>query len=172
MSIAPPILCQWDGESFVPLARHAKLADTHFVVGETYPLVVEEGRSGISHRHYFASISEAWHQLPEDVAERWPTPEHLRKYALIRCGYADERSIVCASKAEAQRIGAFIKPMDDYAVVLASEAVVKVYTAKSQSVRAMGGKEFQKSKTAVLDFIAGLIGVTPESLSSNAQRAA
>src|SRR3546814_9642927 len=65
---------------------------------------------------------------------RFATPDHLRRWALIRAGYRDERSIVCASKAEAQRLAAFIKPMDDYAVVLVSEAVVKVCTDRKSVV--------------------------------------
>jgi hypothetical protein len=74
--------------------------------------------------------------------EEFPTAEVLRKKMLIRAGYADERSIVCASKAEAQRVAAFVKPMDEYAVVTVREAVVRVYTAQSQSIKAMGAKPF------------------------------
>jgi hypothetical protein len=164
MSNAPPIACAWDGEAFVPLPRFAKLADKHYVIGETYPMVQHEARSRVSHNHYFASLSEAWDNLPEDIADRYPSVDHLRKYALVRCGYADERSIVCASKSEAQRVAAFVKPMDEFAVVVVSEAVVKVYTAQSQSMKAMGAKVFQESKTKVLDFVAGLVGVTPAEL--------
>ena len=39
-------------------------------------------------------------------------------------------------------------------MVTAREATVAVYTARSQSVRAMGAKEFQKSKSDVLDELA------------------
>jgi hypothetical protein len=155
----------WNGENFTPAGSHwARLADKHFVVGQVYPLEVREDRSQKSHSHYFASINEAWQNLPEDVAERFPTSEHLRKFALIKAGYADERSIVCASKAEAQRIAAFVRPLDDFAIVAAREAVVCVWTAKSQSVRAMGRQDFQRSKDSVLDIIAGLIGTTPGAL--------
>ena len=41
--------------------------------------------------------------------------------------------------------------MAEYAVVTVREAVVRVYTAQSQSVKAMGAKAFQDSKTKVLD---------------------
>ncbi len=89
----------------------------------------------------------------------FPTAEHLRKFALIRCGYSDQRQIVCASKAEAQRVAGFVRPMDEYAVVTTSEAVVSVFTAQSQSRKAMGHRPFQESKNKVLDYIAGLLGV-------------
>lgn len=158
----PPVLFMWDGEAMRP--ANPKLADRHFVIGEAYPLIVNEERSTNSHSHYFAALNEAWKNLPEAEAERWPTVEHLRKYALIRAGFRDERSIVCASKAEAQRMAAFVKPMDEYAIVATSEAVVRVYTAKSQSMRAMGKADFQASKDAVLTIVSQLIGVTPEAL--------
>lgn len=167
-----PVPCTWDGEAFVPRQRFSKLCDKEFVIGQDYPLVVEEGRSQASHGHYFAALTEAWRNLPEDIAGDYPTPEHLRKKALIRCGFADERSIVCASRAEALRVAAFIKPMDDYAVVVVSEATIKVFTAKSQSKRAMGAHLFQESKQSVLDCVASLIGVTADSLQVNAKAAA
>lgn len=167
-----PIIFSWNGEAMEPQARFVKFCNQQFVVGETYPLIVQEPRSQATHNHFFASIHEAWSNLPENIAERFPTADHLRKYALIKAGYRDERSIVVRSAAEAQRLAAFIKPMDDFAVVTANLAVVTVYTAKSQSMRAMGGKEFQASKQAVLDVIAELIGVTAGELQSRAGQAA
>lgn len=168
---APPVPCVWDGDAFVPPSRFAKLCDKHFVVGESYPLVVHEARSQASHSHYFAALNEAWKNLREDVAERFPTSEHLRKYALVKAGFADERSIVCASKAEAQRVAAFIRPMDDYAVIVVREATIKVFTAKSQSMRAMGKADFQASKEAVLDVVSGMIGVKTGELKAHSEAA-
>ena len=167
-----PVPCTWDGEAFVPRSRFTKLCDKQFVVGADYPLIVHEERSGQSHKHYFATVADGWRNLPEDLAEDFPTSEHLRKYALIKAGYCDRRSIVCASKAEAQRVAAFIEPMDDFALVTVAEATVTVYTAQSQSQRAMGKKVFQASKVAVLDIIAAMIGTTPEALNDNARNAA
>lgn len=168
----PPIIYTWNGDAMEPLPRFTKLCNQTFAVGETYPLVVQETRSQQTHNHFFASVHEAWSNLPENIAEQFPTADHLRKYALIKAGYRDERSIVVRSAAEAQQLAAFIKPMDDYAIVTATAAMVTVYTAKSQSMRAMGGKEFQASKQAVLDVIAGLIGVSADELQSRAGQAA
>jgi len=166
----PPIHFAWDGESMSP--KIPRLADKHFVVGETYCLIPHEDRSGASHRHYFASINEAHQNLPEDLAERLPTPEALRKYALIRAGFRDERSIACASKAEAHRVAAFIKPMDEFAVVTVENALVMVFTAKSQSMRAMGKKTFAESKDAVLRVISEMIGTDAATLQHNTGMAA
>lgn len=155
---APPLQFQWDGEAMVP--KVPRLADAHFVVGEVYTLEERQTRSLQTHNHYFASLTEAWTNLPEEAAERFPTVDHLRKFALIRSGFRDERTFVCASKAEAQRLAAFIKPIDEFALIVSHEATVTVYTAKSQSMRAMGKSDFQKSKEAVLDYVASLIGST------------
>ena len=77
-----------------------------------------------------------------------------------------------ANKAEAQRIASFVRPLDEFAVVTVREATVAVYTAKSQSARAMGRATFQKSKTDVLDALSEMIGVTTPQLQENAGRAA
>lgn len=164
-----PLIYRWDGEAMTPATqRFAKEADRQFVVGEEYPLIVHEQRSAVSHRHYFAMVYDAWASLPEHLALDIPTPEHLRKRALIMSGYRDERTLIASSKAEARRLAAFIKPMDDYAVVSVKDNVVVVFTAKSQSLRAMDRAEFQKSKEAVLMALADMLSVTPAELLKNA----
>jgi hypothetical protein len=167
-----PIIFEWDGESMVPLTRFNKRCNDQFVVGERYTLVVSEDRSAVSHRHFFATVTEAWHNLPEDLAERFPTSDHLRKYALIRAGFRDERSFACHSGEEARRLASFIKPMDDFAVVTVSESLVCVYTAKSQSLKSMGKKDFQASKDAVLRILSELIGTDATTLRDNVGKAA
>lgn len=148
---------KWDGEIMCPLPGFARRCDAAFVIGEVYNLEAIEQRSAKSHAHYFASINEAWQTLPEQHAEQFPTSEHLRKWCLIRAGYAEQRQIVASSKAEALRLAAFIKPMDSYAVVTVREGVVIVYTAESQSMKAMGKERFQASKTAVLELLAVIL---------------
>ena len=77
-----------------------------------------------------------------------------------------------ATAAEAVRVASFIKPMDDYAVVVPKGATVSVFTAKSQSMKAQGRKDFQESKTRVLDLLSDMIGVDRRTLDANAGRAA
>jgi hypothetical protein len=148
----------------VPRRGFARQCDAQFVVGETYRMEVVEERSAATHRHFFAAVNEAWQNLPENLAEAYPSPEHLRKRALIKAGFADSHQIVASSKAEALRIAAFIRPLDEYAVVTVSGSVVTRFTAQSQSVKAMGKERFQASKDAVLGLVAALIGVTPDDL--------
>lgn len=150
----------------------SRKADQAFVVGEAYKMVEHHDRSANSHRHFFASVHEGWSNLPDQLLETYPTSEHLRKKALIWKGYRDERTIVAASGAEAQRIAAFVKPMDDFAVVTVKDAVVRVWTAKSQSMKAMGNRDFQQSKSDVLDFIDDLLRVDRGSTAENAKQAA
>lgn len=168
-----PTTFEWTGEAMVPVSQFmARKADECFVIGDTYRLVEHHDRSMNSHRHYFAALHDAWASLPENEAERFPSSEHFRKWCLIKCGYADQRQHVCASKAEALRLQAFVRPLDEYAVVTCRESVVTVWTAQSQSVKAMGRQAFQASKQAVLDLAASMIGVDPQALSANAGLAA
>lgn len=168
-----PVKFIWEGDAMKPAAPYyQKLADKYYTIGETYMMAEHQERSARSHNHYFAAIHDAWGNLPDHMLAEYPSAEHLRKKALIRKGYCDERSIVCASKAEALRMSAFVKPMAEYAIVLASEAVVKVLTAQSQSRKAMGAKVFQESKTAVLEFIDELLGLEAGQTEQNAGHAA
>lgn len=166
----PPIAFTYDGEALVP--RVPRLADKHLVVGESYMMVPHEERSAVSHKHEFAWLREAWKNLPEDIAMEYPTPDHLRKRALIQAGYYDETIVDAGSKAAALRIAAFIRPMDDFALVFVRDQFVIRRTAKSQSRRAMKKAEFQASKTAIMEIISELIGVTPDTLQANTARAA
>lgn len=159
-----PLPFQWDGEAMRPVQGYAARADREFVIGAVYRLVEHQDRSLASHGHFFAAVNEAFQNLPPEHAGRWQSADHLRKWALIKAGYADERSIVCASKAEAQRLAGFIAPLDEYAIVAPSEAVVTVYTAKSQSMKAMGKAAFQDSKDKVLAILADLLGIEADSL--------
>lgn len=159
--MSAPMNLRYEGDgSFRVLSDYwAARADKEFVVGEVYKLIEHHDRSDASHRHFFASIKNAWDNLPDERLDDYPTPEHLRKKALIACGYADHRDHICASKNEARKLRAFIKPMDDYAIIECRENIVRVWTARSQSVKAMGARDFQDSKQKVLDWLDDLLGV-------------
>lgn len=154
-----PLSYRWTGDSFEILPRHQKHADRDFIIGEVYALEQVHERSAKSHAQYFVALNTGWLNLPEAMAESFPSAEHLRKHCLIKSGFFDKRSIQCSSKAEALRLAAFIKPMDEYAIVTVTGSLVTVYTAQSQSYKAMGKEAFQQSKQAVLDTIADMIGV-------------
>ena len=148
-----PLPFTWNGEAMEIARGFSKLADKRFVIGERYVLDVVEKRSAKSHAAYFAAVTGAWKTLPDALAEQFPTAHHLRKYCLIKAGFHEHRAIVANSKAEAQRIAAFIKPMDSFAVVTVKDCVINVYTARSQKLRAMNKQDFEASKRAVLDIL-------------------
>lgn len=160
-----PINFRWDGEAMHPVSpRDAKASDETFVVGERYALAPVESRSTASHNHYFACIKDGWDNLPDSELDRFPSPEHLRKFALVKSGYANQSQIIASSRAEAVRLAAFIRPIDTYAIVTVTGCVVTSYTAQSQSIKAMGRAVFQESKHKVLNFIAALIGASADDL--------
>lgn len=159
---APPMAFRWTGAEMVPL--HPRLAERRFKRGATYTLVQHEERSTATHNHEFAFIAEAWKTLPDDLAEIYPSPEHLRKRALIQAGYYDEMVVDAGSSAAALRVAAAFRAIDEFAFVVVRGPLVARRTAKSQSRRAMSKTEFQASKTAVLAIIADMLGVPPSDL--------
>ena len=176
MTDTPTLLMAWDGESFKPVGPAGRLrADALYTVGERYMVEAHEMRNMAAHRAFFAAVNEGWANLPEEMAARFPSAEHLRKYALVKTGFANEAVTVCATNAEATRLAAYIRRLDGFAVISLQGNVVTSWTAKSQATRgphAMTKDEFNASKTAVLDYIASLIGHTGESLQQNTGAAA
>lgn len=173
MSEPGPILAVWDGEAFVPLGPvQARRADDQYVVGERYRMAPFAERSKRSHDHYHACVQEAWKNLPAELADRFASSDHLRKWALIKCGYRDERQIVCDTEDDARKLAAFGRGMDGYAVIVVRANVVIIYTAQSQSMRAMRKAAFQSSKDAVLNLLSEMIGTDAASLSANTELAA
>jgi hypothetical protein len=159
-----PLPCRWTGDALEPIGRFKINADREFVVGQHYIIApVENDHSSASRRHYFACLDDIWMSLPDGYAERFPTMTHMRKHALIECGYANSRQYVAKSKAEALRVLSFMGSKI-YSIVAVKKNVITEWTARSQAKEAMDAKMFQESKTAVLDYCAGLIGVASESL--------
>jgi hypothetical protein len=157
--LSDPLWYRWNGAVMIPM--RPELAAHQFHVDGRYFLEAHHERSWQRHKAYFASLTEAWRNLATDI---FPTAEHLRKHALIKTGWRDERSFVCRSRDEAARLAAFCKPFDEYAVLVAEGRVLRVWTAQSQSYKAMGRDRFNQSMDDVLDYCAGLIGVTTEQL--------
>jgi len=162
--MATPILFRWTGEVMQPVSRFIKACNLRFVVGEQYTLDEINDRSSASHNHYFACVEDAWLNLSEAQSQQFPTSEHLRKHALIACGYADMDSIVCDTKADAARTSVFSSQLDTYSIIVVRDCVVTRYTAKSQTKQSMKNKDFQESKTAVLEWVAALIEAKPDDL--------
>ncbi len=134
---------------------------------------IERGRSLSTHRHQFAWLKDAWANLPEQVAAMpWAeTPETLRKHALIATGFHQTYTLDCGAMATARRVKAALVSAEagkhGYAIGRVIGPVVTIWTPESQSMRAMGAKRFQESKSAILDWIAHQIGTTADELQRN-----
>lgn len=180
-----PVNCKWteveitdaDGISsrlmaMVPTPRYAKLAERQYHPGEEYPLVPLEARSRASHSHYFAALTDGFHNLPESVAARWPSADHLRKWLLVETGWFNESEIDCASPATARQTAVLMRSFDDYARISVHGSKVIIRRAKSQSASSMGKDAFEKSKKDVLNLLEEIIGSGRGSLMRQAGRSA
>lgn len=155
-----PIIFTWDGEAMVPLSRFAPRCDKTYVVGEQYRMSTVEERSLASHNHFFAAVHEYWLNLPDAIAIQFPTPDALRKHALIMTGFRRERKFATESALAARKLAAFLTDAyDDYALISVNGAVVVEWKAMSQSYKAMPEKgQFKRSKDDVLGFCEALVG--------------
>lgn len=171
MSTPPPIPMIFNGEAFYPLPNFMRVAREHYGAGEVVPMLRHEERSGVSHRHFFACVNEAWKNLPEDLAAEFQSADALRKHALIQTGHYDVTRTVCMFKTEALRLAAMMRQLDGYAVVIIDGKIVTRLTAKSQDMKSMDRAEFAKAKEDVLSYLADLIGVAPAELTNHARAA-
>jgi hypothetical protein len=166
-----PVVFIWTSDGrMAPMPRFKKICDAQFIVGEEYPLTLLEARSRNSHNHFFATVHEAWKNLPEDIASDFPSTEHLRKWALCKTGWSTMKTFPCETHDHARNLAIFARSADEFAVIEVRGNIVRIHQAKSQSAAAMGKDEFQKSKTDVLDKIAELIEVTPKQLRREGER--
>lgn len=165
------IRCRWNGEALLPVGHYGlSAAREKMQPGDTVIVDIDHPRSRNTHNHQFANIATAWRHLPERLAAMpWSaTPDTLRKHALIVTGFCHSAPCDCGTNAAAQRVAALLHAQataaHGYAITSIRGPVVTLYTPESQSMRAMGGKRFQESKEAVLNWIAEQIGVTPDQL--------
>lgn len=165
------IRCVFTGTALEPDGNFA-MAQLHDRLGAGQVVLVDldPERSRKSHNHQFAWLRTAWENLPESVkGEAWAqTPETLRKYALIRTGFCDTEMIAVGSQTRAERVAISMSRiagrLHGFCVTVVEGSVAYCFTPKSQSMKAMGGAEFQHSKQAIAEYCAQIIGVTVEEL--------
>lgn len=153
-----PLRYMGDGEFKAASPYHVCAMDKALVVGEVLTWQQAEVRSQVSHNHFFAAVHEAWLNLPEAISTEFPSSEHLRKYCLIKAGFCTVTKIVCATNHEAVKLISSFSEADSFAVCEISGPIATIYRAHSQSMKAMGQKKFQESKTAVLEILSAMIG--------------
>ena len=168
-----PILFTWNGDAMVPHPRFKRLCDQYFTVHEEYPLEVVENRSLAGHRGFMASVAEGWNNLSEENAKHFPSPEHLRKWALVQCGYASLEETVFDSERDARKFAAMVRRHEEYAVIKVKGNVVQIWTPRSQAMYGpdrMKRPEFEESSRAVLDLIATMSRTTRGELQKEGRR--
>lgn len=161
---AAPIPFRYTEGKMVPRSR--SMADRYYADGELYMLEEYHQRSTNSHNHYFAALNSAWLNLPETLSSDYPTEDHFRKKLLIQAGYCDEQKTVFSTSNDAIKASAIALQHDDYCVANVEGRVLTIWTAKSQSMRAMGKADFQASKEKVLELAASMIGTTAKELAA------
>ena len=165
MTAPAPLMFLWEGDCMRPWPRFQRAADAQFVIGQSYKLQVVVEHSSKSQAHWHACIGETFKNLPDDLADKFPSQEHFRKWMLVQCGYATERVVACATMVEAHRVMALASQLDEYAVATRSGATVSIWTAKE--TKRMLKKEYQEMKDKTLTFMAGLLDVTPDELANH-----
>jgi hypothetical protein len=133
------------------------------VIGEHDHLVQRDERLAATHNNEFAWLAQAWRNLPETLAGLYPTPESLRKRALIEAG---EEIMDCAGRSAALRVAAFDPPARRFRRCRHPRQVVVMRITKSQSHRPMDRSEFAQCKDAIVDVMAQLLGARPGALQS------
>lgn len=167
-----PVFLKWNGAVFVPEPSFKAYCGREYAIGEVYPMTPVEERSQASHNHYMAAVHEGFNNLSEENAKKFPTETHLRKWALVQCGYCTETNYVLANDKEARKMADYIRRRDDYTVMRINGNVLIVWDAESQSKAAMKKERFEQSKHDVLDLIASMARTTRPQLMRNAGRIA
>jgi hypothetical protein len=138
--------------------------------GQVVNIDLDPERSTKSHNHQFGFVGTAWDNLPENTKhEKWAmNTTTLRKYALIQTGHCDTEMMAMGSETRALRMQAVMSRiatrMEGFAITNIEGTVVYCHTPHSQSLKAMGGERFKRSKQDILEFLANLIGVSPKEL--------
>lgn len=162
-------------KAMVPHPRFHNIVARQFADGEEYTLVPLEARSRASHNHYFAAIKDGFDNLPENLAARWETTEHLRKWCLIQTGWFVEKEVDFGSALYAKRAALLLHDeFDEFVRIFQPDNGTKliIRKAKSQAIAAMGKADFEASKKDVLDIIESMIRVEPGTLAKHAGQSA
>jgi hypothetical protein len=161
--------------AMVPLERFLPTAKRQFQTEQKYRpgdwIVGEDVRSTAQHKRYFAALREAFDQLPETIARRWPTSEHFRHWLLIEANWKDEKEINCEDETHAKRLATFVRTETPFARITVAtnprtgkKTIVVIERAMSQDYSAMDKETFKRSSDDVLDLAATLFRCRAEPL--------
>jgi hypothetical protein len=111
-------------------------------------------------RRFFAHLREdVWGSLKEEHVRRFPSPEILRKHALIAVGHCDVRTVVAGSRSAAPDLAKAFEAMDSYAIVTVQGDVITIYQAKSMARRFLLKPQFNDVAEKVWTWIYQQTGI-------------
>lgn len=163
-----PILVKWDAERevFIPARNYISQLRKLFEHGKQLWIEQIQMRSIPAHRKFFVEFGERWNSMPQHIVSRFIDPTHLRKFALIKCGWvvAKDGMIECVfDSQEAAAMGAVCaKTADPYSLVVINGCVVGIYRARSMRMTgdgSMSNKDFNVAARDVLAFLDELMKI-------------
>lgn len=157
---------RWDEEKrvFIPAPRFVDQLLKALRHGQRIFIERIELRSMKAHRRFFAELANRWETMPEHIRARFANSTHLRKFALISCGWIDDdiKDIACGTP-EVAVIGAVCaKTSNRYAMITIRESVITIYQARSMRTtgeKCMTAKEFYQAADDVLAFLDAMLGI-------------
>lgn len=165
------VIFTWTDEGVMkPLGRFMNLCQRQYVIGEEYALGPVEEVLPRERGAIFAETKRAWKNLDHEFDGKFPSLEHLRKWALIEVGYYTQSETVLSTAKDAKNMALQARKLDDYARISVVENVVIIRTAKSISGAALKREEFKIVKKAVIDLLASMANTTAADLSKEAKK--
>lgn len=169
----PKVLLRWTGSAYEPAT-----AFWQRVISEQTPIGAVEWQefspddevSDAERAAFFAQVGEAWKNLPDDLAARYPSPDHIRKRALVTTGHCDITDHVCESEHEIGMIQRFAA-RNEYAVLVRKDMVIRELVPKSMKKGGMTKKEFREAAEDVRRVLSELLGVDIETLRAHTEPA-
>jgi hypothetical protein len=157
--------------AMVPSLRYRRIAERQFGGGGEYALEPVTERSAASHSQYFAALHDLYQNVPEQMQARWPNEAHFRAWLLMETGWCNEFE---CKKESLPHVKKFLldNKLEFARLFNLKNGMVLVRYPKSQSRKAMGSADFERSKKDVLDLASSLVGTTRTEAMKNAGRAA
>lgn len=175
MTTAPGVRCVFRDGAFWPLESGGWAARARRFYGEGVEYLMEESPtpSTKTRSHFHATLAEVFKNLPAELAEQYPSIEHLRKRALIETGFCTHTVAVLDNVGQAVRVAGFLKNgTGAFNLVVRRDATVTLYVPLSERDIAKDKARYQDMKDKVLGWAAGLIGVKVDDLKKNTGAAA
>ena len=118
-------------------------------------------------RPEYSWIQAAWSNLPEIYEyEPWAaSPDSLRKYAMIECGYADVETFYCTSEPAAlDQAKRLLEQSTEYRLIETEGSVVRFYKAQEDYADTKSPEDRRMQEDRVFNYVASLMGTTPKQL--------